>query len=438
MLLYEKKMISYIKVVNFRSIVEDVLHFTFDEGKSPNGERLGDRVVFCEDRLAKCRCVPVQAIFGPNAAGKTNFLRAIVNLWDVAGGARFPDVRNLYSPNLICKCNDLTSFEVEYIGDGRKYQYKVSYSNKGIQSEMLAVNEVLAYSINGGNVSFGPVVKLTSVYTKELFQERFTGECSNGNGVVVRSFLGFFYRNFSAVSKEITDAFNLLIGNTRVIGLERDHILPKAVDQLCRVANITEKEALERIVDVVRRLDVDIQSIDMKKEKVDYKAPRYRPLMEAGFQIPTVVYSIRSHHVDTEGRDVVFDFEELESAGTVHLAALVGYLLCAIETGATCFMDELEMSLHPLLVRELLNLFLRKDMNPKGAQLIFTTQMTDIMDDEILRLSEVAIVNKNRHLGSKIRRLIDLKIGGEDIRNVTNFRKRYLEGHYSGVPHSAL
>ena len=96
------------------------------------------------------------------------------------------------------------------------------------------------------------------------------------------------------------------------------------------------------------------------------------------------------------------------------------------------------MSLHPLLVRELLNLFLKKDLNPKGAQLVFTTQMTDIMEDSILRLSEVAIVSKDRFLGSRIRRLIDLKKGGEDIRNVTNFRKRYLEGHYSGIPHSAL
>ena len=223
-----------------------------------------------------------------------------------------------------------------------------------------------------------------------------------------------------------------------VIGLDRDHILPKAVNELCKAANITEGVALARIVDIVRRLDVDIQAIDIKTEKVDPHKPQVRLLAEAGIPVPEVLYSIRSHHMDTEGKDVVFDFETLESAGTVNLAALVGYLLCAIETGATYFMDELEMSLHPLLVRELLNLFLKRELNPKGAQLVFTTQMTDIMEDSILRLSEVAIVSKNRFRGSKIRRLIDLKNGGEDIRNVTNFRKRYLEGHYSGIPHSAL
>lgn len=431
-------MISFIKISNFRSIVEDVLRFTFDEGKAPNGGRDDERLVFCEDNVAKRRCVPVQAIFGPNAAGKTNFLRAVVNLWDVAGGGRYPDVRTLYAPNLIARCGDKTSFEIEYSGDGVVYLYRVSYSDKGIQEESLLVDGELAYSANNGMISFGPVVKLTSVYTQELFQERFIGECSNGKGKIIKSFLGFFYRNFRAVSKDIAGAYYFLIGKTHVIGLERDHILPKAVNQLCKSANITEKEALTRIVDIVRRLDVDIQSIVMKTAKVDAKEPRARLLIEAGVPLPSVVYSIRSHHVDTDGRDVVFDFEELESAGTVHLAALVGYLLCAIETGATYFMDELEMSLHPLLVRELLNLFLRKDMNPRGAQLIFTTQMTDIMDDEILRLSEVAIVSKNRFTGSKIRRLIDLKKGGEDIRNVTNFRKHYLEGHYSGVPHSAL
>ncbi len=431
-------MISYIKVVNFRSIVEDVLRFTYDEGKAPNGGASDDRLVFCEDEKANRRCVPVQAIFGPNAAGKTNFLRAIVNLWDVAGGVRQLDVRNLYSPNLISKCGAETSFEVEFTGEGVTYLYSVAYSQKGVSHEKLLVGGELAYEMENGKLSFGKVINLTPVYTRELFQERFTGECSNGKGTVVRSFLGFFYSNFKAVSSKVACAYDLLINKVRVIGLDRDHILPKAVTELCKTANITEKEALARIVDIVRRLDVDIQAIDMKTEKVDPQEPRIRLLLEAGIPVPDVLYSIRSHHLDTDGKDVAFNFEALESAGTVHLAALVGNLLCAIETGATYFMDELEMSLHPLLVRELLNLFLKKGLNPKEAQLVFTTQMTDIMEDSILRLSEVAIVSKNRFRGSRIRRLIDLKKGGEDIRNVTNFRKRYLEGHYSGIPHSAL
>jgi AAA15 family ATPase/GTPase len=100
--------------------------------------------------------------------------------------------------------------------------------------------------------------------------------------------------------------------------------------------------------------------------------------------------------------------------------------------------DELDCSLHPLLMREIVLYFKKRRFNPLGAQLIVTTHNTDILDDSILRLSEIALVRKTVANGTLVRRLIDLKNGGEDIRNVTNFRKQYLAGFYSGIPHPAL
>ena len=83
-------------------------------------------------------------------------------------------------------------------------------------------------------------------------------------------------------------------------------------------------------------------------------------------------------------------------------------------------------------------LFKKRRHNPLNAQLIFTTHNTDILDDSILRLSEIALVRKTVANGTLVRRLADLKDDGEDIRYVTNFRKQYLAGFYSGVPHPAL
>jgi hypothetical protein len=57
---------------------------------------------------------------------------------------------------------------------------------------------------------------------------------------------------------------------------------------------------------------------------------------------------------------------------------------------------------------------------------------------DILRVSEVAIIRKTLHSGSMIKRIVDFKAEGRDVRNVTNFRKQYLEGFYSGVPHPAI
>ena len=102
------------------------------------------------------------------------------------------------------------------------------------------------------------------------------------------------------------------------------------------------------------------------------------------------------------------------------------------------FVDELDKSLHPILVRSLLNLFVDRGRNRNGARLVFTTHCTDLMDDSILRVSEVGIVANGAKTGTRVRRLADLRAEGMDIRNVTDFRRNYLDGFYSGVPYPSL
>jgi hypothetical protein len=89
-------------------------------------------------------------------------------------------------------------------------------------------------------------------------------------------------------------------------------------------------------------------------------------------------------------------------------------------------------------MREIVLMFKKRGLNPRGAQLVFNTHNTDILDDSILRLSEISLVRKTLANGTIVRRLIDIRKDGEDIRNITNFRKQYLDGLYSGIPHPAL
>jgi len=116
----------------------------------------------------------------------------------------------------------------------------------------------------------------------------------------------------------------------------------------------------------------------------------------------------------------------------------MGLVLHALNVGGLLIIDELECSLHPLLMREIVMLFKKRSRNPNGAQLVFSTHNTDILDDSILRLSEVSLMRKTLANGTITRRLVDIRDEGEDIRNVTNFRKQYLDGLYSGIPHPAL
>jgi hypothetical protein len=201
-----------------------------------------------------------------------------------------------------------------------------------------------------------------------------------------------------------------------------------------------EGSALGEITDIVRRLDIDITAIDIvQREAGGNEAERLGDVVRINPQ--TGVRNrvqITAVHQDAAGNPVALDFYRHESAGTQRLAGLVGFILYALKTGGVILVDELEGSLHPLLMREIVLLFKKRRRNPKGAQIIFTTHNTDILDDSILRVSEIALVRKTAANGTLVRRLVDAKKDGEDIRNVTNFRKQYLAGFYSGVPHPAL
>ena len=145
---------------------------------------------------------------------------------------------------------------------------------------------------------------------------------------------------------------------------------------------------------------------------------------------------VTTYHNRVDGGLEAFDFMTEESEGTKVAAGLVGVCLWAIERGAVVFFDELDRSLHPIVLLELVRMFKRKSSNPHGAQLVFTLHDTTILEDPTTRVSEVAIVNNNMHTGTTMTRLSELdKEDGRGVRNIHNFRKQYMEGLLSGVPH---
>lgn len=98
--------------------------------------------------------------------------------------------------------------------------------------------------------------------------------------------------------------------------------------------------------------------------------------------------------------------------------------MSVLNKGGLLVIDELERSLHPLLLVEIIRLFKDKQYNMHNAQLIFTAHNTDILDNDLLRVSEIDIVRKTLKDGTKLRNIAEF----QSIRNVSNFRKQYLQG----------
>lgn len=114
--------------------------------------------------------------------------------------------------------------------------------------------------------------------------------------------------------------------------------------------------------------------------------------------------------------------------------ALVALFLWATKNGKTVLIDELEASLHPLLSTSLISIFKDKRYNKSNAQLIFTTHNTDFLEWDVLQLSEVALVDPRGFNGAQVMRLSEI----EGLRNANNFRRRYLNGDFGGIPFTAL
>jgi predicted ATPase len=133
------------------------------------------------------------------------------------------------------------------------------------------------------------------------------------------------------------------------------------------------------------------------------------------------------HRVD--GQEVPFDLAE-ESGGTQTWFALIGPALTALRRGQVLLFDEIDASLHPKLSARLLELFQDPATNPRGAQLIFTTHDTSLLNS--LNRDEVWLTEKGAGGATTLTALAEY--GGDKVRRSLNLERAYLQGRFGAVP----
>lgn len=129
------------------------------------------------------------------------------------------------------------------------------------------------------------------------------------------------------------------------------------------------------------------------------------------------------------GQEVPFDFTE-ESAGTQTWFSLIGPALTALRRGQVLLFDEIDASLHPKLSARLLELFQDPKTNPRGAQLIFTTHDTSLLNH--LNRDEVWLTEKGDNGATTLTALAEY--GGDKVRRSLNLERAYLQGRFGAVP----
>jgi len=128
------------------------------------------------------------------------------------------------------------------------------------------------------------------------------------------------------------------------------------------------------------------------------------------------------------GKLLPFNFDQ-ESAGTIAYLALLGPLVEALGTGGVICVDELDSSLHPLIATEIMRFFENPVANPRGAQLIFNTHDSNLLNAGILRRDQIWFTEKDAKGESHLYPLTDFKPRREE-----NLESGYLQGRYGAIP----
>mgnify|MGYP003738690371 FL=1 len=131
-------------------------------------------------------------------------------------------------------------------------------------------------------------------------------------------------------------------------------------------------------------------------------------------------------HVGKMDREVAFDIKE-ESDGTIRIIDLIPAFIIAAKFQHVIIIDEVERSLHPILIKELVNEFSASESTQ--GQLIFTTHESNLLDQEIFRQDEIWFTEKDQNASTDIYSLSDFK-----EHKTIDIRKGYLCGRYGSIP----
>lgn len=211
------------------------------------------------------------------------------------------------------------------------------------------------------------------------------------------------------------------------------------------VANLTEHLTVDlilnklyrhRILRLLKDADIGVNNVIIQETETNWVEDLKQTLPPYIFEalkkedkLPEKVFSINLIHTADGIDPVSLDFDEEESAGTRRFFALIGFWMTILENGYTVFIDEIETSLHPLLVKELLKLLLSENHNPKGAQIIFTTHNPVLLDTTLLRRDQIWFTEKSPNGATTLYPLTDYQPRKDEA-----LAKGYLAGRYGGIP----
>lgn len=408
-------MIIDLSVSNFRSFLEDQMF-------SMNVESARDRHMnnYTSIEGGRYGVLRAAAILGANASGKTNLLYALLALkWLVRSSSDRKEGQRIspYEPFRLSEESrrQPINFEVEFVvPSGVRYRYEVAFSNRRILEERLYsfARRAKALVFDRGPDDTWETIKFGSTYRGGNRRFPFFSNAAYlsraGNDASSPEFIREIYRYFGSITSL------------------------SAGDSMITLSELADEHTLRAVSELICLADTGVERVTIEENEAfdDVKFPEGMPedLKEAIiFQNRMAAkFWVKSY----SGKLVSFDSVEM-SDGTNRLVQILPVILDVLHSGSVLTFDEIDAHFHTDIVELILRLFQDEQINRKGAQIIFTTHDTNVLNSSILRRDQIWFVSKER--GASHLKSLD-EYDKKYVRHNSPFESFYRDGRLGALP----
>lgn len=357
--------------------------------------------------------LPVLAIFGANASGKSNVIQALDYLLLMMAYGIQESVR-------LFNYAKLDPFKLDNISAKKPIKFELrTLFNNNIYIYSL---EITQHHVISENLDY---ILHTTKRNRRLFHRRWdesskkfiwkTGDDFTGPHNQLQESIRedelFISTLFKLKIEKITFLINWI--RTRIEGI----YLGNEDFDLFRIMSVFETDnflfnyLLKDVIKIVQRFDTGISRIDIKKNPED-----------------SFGYNIYAVHNNSEGNEVYWSFDE-ESLGTQRIFNLAFRLVLVLNSKQLTIVDELGANIHPNIVRSIIKMFQNPKTNPNNAQLIFTSHDNTLQRNNLLRRDQIWFTQKRPDHSTELYPLTDFH-----VRNDLAIDKAYLDGRFGAVP----
>lgn len=439
-------MLLYFSVSNW-GMIRDELNFSMvAEREQAHSGRLYPLSKF------KRRVLPVAAIYGANASGKSTLIEALrfAQMYVLIGPRSRTDriARKFYRLDKTYQ-NKPTTFSFVFEVDEDVFEYQFSVNDERVVAEelkqILSNDEKVIFSRNeNGLVEMNEPLKSSTnakAYIEGCSSNKLyvTNLINQGNTAL--SVVNQWFENIRILTPDqIFGAFNYYATDNSPLsttGSQFFDVLKTGICGFVREEVPAEQFPVREEMKVWLRANPD-KDLPIMSPMRDMFVARWDTVKHT-----VRLFKIKTVHKSQDGREVSFNVGQ-ESEGTRRLINLLSFFKVLISNNRKgrsyiCVIDDIDRSLHPSLIKRVLSDYLDTLNAVCRTQLIFTSHVSELIDQSILRRDEINFLERSAQGVSSLTRLSDYRDEkGKAVRFDALIKKRYLRGDFGGVPELPL